>query len=789
MDSEVLQQNINTLDLSIRTKNCLNAAGILLIKDLIAKTETDLLKLPNFGTKCLNEIKALISNKNLALGSDISNLETQESFETKKKYPDEIWLVRGNNNNWLQKLSIDNPALTKKIQDEGIFDDLDYQKYEERLDPGSRIELAIYRVNSIKPTLNLSEISSYCRILPPWTLKKEVSKLQLSVRTANRIPLTDIKILSDFQNKLNSYFFGFEGFGRKSIEDLKDLFEGIISNVEQASFKSNANIFGLLEEMISILNDKEKVIFKARFGWDDKYKTLEETSSFFDVTRERVRQIEAKYLTTLERIFDVKKIVTQKLSKLMENRYIPLFTETLSVYDEWFKGIEEKPWLLGRVVDLFEIDEFSITEIDNKSIIHRGPKDLVEIIINEVRKIISENRSGRITAESLKKQIENQTKYIAPELSDFLYVEIIKKYKIVNDGLEDIVITHSNKLESLLFTLLETSEQPLHVDSILENVTKNYHITIEERYVRASAGEHLLLFGPSLYGLREHLKFTDEEVDLISEEVAQLIYSENYPNQWHCDQVLQSLESRKSKFFPRLNKYTLSLILNLSQKFNYVKRLSYTNKNNSSQPRLEFFPMVVKTLENSDKPMKTEEIISVISKERGIGKYSQIFQKGNVISVDESTWGLLDKHVFITNEEYEFLIEDLKSIFGKIKTGLSYDEIKPLINPEMLIYKYINNLYLLYSLAQRSELFKRDREYLYLISNDSPKRLTLGEAFEQAVESFNSESFSTNELLERASKILGSVVKANMTQMFNVIKHNKYIYDSNLKKYIKNAND
>ena len=55
-----------------------------------------------------------------------------------------------------------------------------------------------------------------------------------------------------------------------------------------------------LEEVLSTLTEREQKVLKLRFGLDDgRARTLEEVGKEFDVTRERIRQIEAKALRKL----------------------------------------------------------------------------------------------------------------------------------------------------------------------------------------------------------------------------------------------------------------------------------------------------------------------------------------------------------------------------------------------------------------------------------------------------------------------------------------------------------
>ena len=60
---------IDDLDLSARSQNCLRKANIDFIGDLIQKTEEDLLNLENFGKRSLVEIKEILTELGLNLGS------------------------------------------------------------------------------------------------------------------------------------------------------------------------------------------------------------------------------------------------------------------------------------------------------------------------------------------------------------------------------------------------------------------------------------------------------------------------------------------------------------------------------------------------------------------------------------------------------------------------------------------------------------------------------------------------------------------------------------------------
>jgi DNA-directed RNA polymerase subunit alpha len=69
---QLLKTKLSDMDLSVRALNCLKAADIETLGDLVAFNKNDLLKFRNFGKKSLTELEELVEIKNLAFGMDVS---------------------------------------------------------------------------------------------------------------------------------------------------------------------------------------------------------------------------------------------------------------------------------------------------------------------------------------------------------------------------------------------------------------------------------------------------------------------------------------------------------------------------------------------------------------------------------------------------------------------------------------------------------------------------------------------------------------------------------------------
>jgi DNA-directed RNA polymerase subunit alpha len=83
-----LLRKVDELELSVRSANCLKNDNIIYIGDLVQKSETDMLRTPNFGRKSLNEIKEVLGQMGLHLGMEIPNWPPENIEELAKKLED-----------------------------------------------------------------------------------------------------------------------------------------------------------------------------------------------------------------------------------------------------------------------------------------------------------------------------------------------------------------------------------------------------------------------------------------------------------------------------------------------------------------------------------------------------------------------------------------------------------------------------------------------------------------------------------------------------------------------------
>jgi len=82
-----LERSIATLDLSVRASNCLDAAKVATIGDLVRMTEADLLQIRSFGKTSLMEVRQKLAEIGLSLGMNTGSANASAADPARAEAP------------------------------------------------------------------------------------------------------------------------------------------------------------------------------------------------------------------------------------------------------------------------------------------------------------------------------------------------------------------------------------------------------------------------------------------------------------------------------------------------------------------------------------------------------------------------------------------------------------------------------------------------------------------------------------------------------------------------------
>jgi len=780
-----------------------NPGKILFTASAVSILSTLLDVKTSFVEKLFNENFYLLgegSPRNLNIDNTLSAIAEMPN------YPD--WLIKGNSFNWFRNLEESRPDLTSLASQSGIRDDLSYQAYESRLPSDIRVELAYARSLFIMDVVMLSRIKDLPRILPPWTLHNSIDIFNFSVRTRKRMEIQHINKISDFALHSEEELLKIPGVGRNVINEIKKALSdyaslilasktallasinsedgGVFAAVSRLSRSEvdtgllntrikvddqeqdallpapqSGTLLEIFNVLLSSLKDSQRTVIELRSGLTEPPRTLQEVAGIIGTTRERVRQIQKKASQQMVRQTNLGSKIKERLDDVRKGMVVPLKVNSLSNYDSWFEDCGKNPHVFEFILDMYNYEDknkdtgYLVSGYKDLGIILKSDVDTLGQSIKDIIDFIKGNVNKGVTKTQIKEKIENVASIDAPELVDFIFYEVSEHAKFVADGNgNELLIYYGQGIESQIVEVLAKSDTPMHVAKIAEQIREKFNPMIEVESVRNNCLSCAFLFARSTYGLQKHLLFNQSEIDGISEQAKALMEALPESRQWRSNEILDELPELEQEYGVRLNQYTLAMILDLGRKLTTHGKMLFSLSGDLDEgraKRVDFLALVESILEKSEKPLSRAEIYALVSKDRGLSPSAQIFPVGRIVSFGRGVWGLLDKHLGLTDVDFEVIVAELSNIYKKVKQGLDYEELESRLSEDTKAWQFRNTPEILFSLATKSKKFKISDIFLYPANWPEPFRTTQRIALELAFDAIPAEGITLSEILNNAS--------------------------------------
>lgn len=727
--SSVMLRSVEDLNLPVRAANCLRAAEIFLIGDLVKCTESDLQKLPNFGRKTMQDIDDALAKLNL----------------------DPIQPYYG--------------QAQKNVYGE----------------VNSSPELIIHSIEVVPQSVGVVSFA------PEWLHTFRLSDIGLKVRTFGALERVGLHTIADIVNCSRDFFLKIPSFGANSLVDLVEqvrlavdlyqpieaegrddllLFSGKASAEKRSQFRKIDELTSIILSACSSLEPHVENIVKGRMGVNTDQMTLQEIGFVMGVTRERVRQLESKGMKQIGSDSVWEFCLEKKLAHMLDERDSPLPFSGLSILDSWFSGIDKMKDSFEYLLDNKYIldNKFSLIQANGLLFVSRISQVEWDSKVKLAMQLLEEGVANRLSLSEARHQIDELLTSKGRELRSELWVSATRfvHFSAANDNEEPILLSYGRSAEALVLAVITDSERPLHYSELPAIIKERYGRDVDIRRANNAAAEIAINYGKGSYGLLKHCPLNSQEREVSLNEVLNIISNGSSDRQWSCDELVDQLNDRDIDFDGRLNKYSLNIALMESSELESVGRLIWTHSTASSGEnlkRIDISQAVRALLEKTGRPMSNAEIKTEIKKERGVSRSFQIFPNEFIIAISTGVWGLVDRDLTLNPDEQNQLRVAVEEILRNRNSGIHVSEITAALNYTFEPASRIKDPVGIFAIAQRSNLIKKaPGDYLYLSEWGEPRRKRKSQVVLEVLTEAGSYGISAGEIVKKVSAILGRVI-------------------------------
>ena len=368
---DIIHKRLDEVNFSFRALNGLKNQNLIYLGDLVNYTEKQILAIPKLGRNSLNEIKQVLEELGLKLNMNLQNWPP-------KIIEKEIYNSKIEKREKFIELSLEQKYFISKILEE--------------------TNLSVRAINCLR-NLNCKYVGDIIHLGKEDIKrshnmgKKSFNEIVSLIETAGMEIGENIEPWSyEIAESIRTYIEknDKDDSAEKFVLQDKYLEVELHRVIKQLIIQRSSKLTGSAEESI----ERQTQVITSRYGLDGApYKTLEVIGQKYNVTRERIRQIEAKGIKRLKYIRPITPILEKVFEELL--KFLPiteigfnkiLKEKNLTKFDWDFKGLKDFYQIFGTTLD------FYITKINNLRIITNDSKKCITTrLLNIISKKISGN--------------------------------------------------------------------------------------------------------------------------------------------------------------------------------------------------------------------------------------------------------------------------------------------------------------------------------------------------------------------------------------------------------------
>lgn len=636
---------------------------------------------------------------------------------------------------WLALFAAAHPSYGKALADSGIYNDQTYLRKECDLDRDTKHKLGAYRLRTLVGT-NCEDPCEIARAAPPWLMERELTSLDLTVRANNVFKNNNIKTVRDLSEWTPITLLGIQNFGRKSLKDaaiglVAALDEGPVGVLNGQDLSHSSRLLVEVRRSLLSFPERERDVVTRRLGFERSPETLQEVADDHSVTRERIRQIEARSLQKWihESFWD--DVLVHKLARLLTGRPSPLPVAGIEGVDDWFEGVSAHMEFFQNLVKVVCEDRISVIEIDGVHYLTLITQPIWEKTVSAAQELLSSAVGHNWTESYAQSLVHGLLPDNAREFGALLWDAAVGlcHFSANADGSRTLT-SYGRGADQIVEAVLAASPVPLHYSEIAKQAKENYSREMEIRRAHNAAASVGFLFGAGVYGLARHIPLTEAEMADVRAEAEEIIHAEP-GRQWHCFELMGVLLERLDREYVGLDKYVLNIALRQSKSVKWLRKMTWVAKDeeNTEQARIDIHQAIVAFVKSAGHPLTADEIKQNLIAVRGVNSTFSVTAVDPLIRMGRGLWGLNDRDVPIKRAEQRIYIDLLVEHLESKQSGMYRDEVADLLELEGFPIETFLSI-----LTQDSRLKVSTGRCVYLSKWGEPRRETVGRAVQMVLD-------------------------------------------------------
>ena len=631
---------------------------------------------------------------------------------------------------WVASFLKEDPSSTEMFSSIGIYDDASFLEGEADLERNVRHRSGVFRSHHLVG-VNYDDPCELARSVPPWLVERGLSTLGLPLRTSNVFRVSEIKTVRDLAAWSSEALLMEQNFGRTSLKDTLHVLNaalnaGPLRTAMADDINEPSQLLTEMRRSLLSFSDRERDILVRRLGFETIPETLQQVADDYNVTRERIRQIEARATARWIRESYWDDILEQRVTRLLIGRSFPLPVVGVEAVDPWFRGVSSHSEFFRNLVRAVCKDRIHFVAIEGIYYFSMINQEYWVRLVSEAEALLSSGAGQEWSENYAHSLVQSLLPDTAREFGQLLW-DKSSRFCHFSAGLDGsrVLTSYGRGADQLVEAILAEADTPLHYTEIAERANVKEGKNLDPRRAHSAAGNVGFLFARGTYGLARHVPLSDERMLQVRTEAEEIISSDGSGRQWHTSEILSELAEKLNDGFQGLDKYVLDVALSKSEMLRPLGKMTWVEVGQDTEDgtRIGIRQAVISLVKSAGRPLSTSEIKERLTAVRGINEFFQISPIDPLIRVAPGVWGINERDVPLSREGQRGLVEELVRILEASQSGIHASElcsVLPLRDCSLDAFLSIA--------IQDRRLRKALGQYVYLAEWGSPRRETIARA-------------------------------------------------------------
>ena len=502
-------------------------------------------------------------------------------------------------------------------------------------------------------------------------LLRPINDLRLNIRSTNCLAANSIRYIGELVQCTELELLSTPNLGKRSLQEIEDALSAhglslgtklknwppseLGETPEDTIDKSylvhlNSQVAQLplikhLERTLDELDVVDRIILQGRIGYKGKILTLEKIGEKLDLTRERIRQRQKKYIDRIiaQEYWD--DMIGIRIGQLLMDREEPLILELLDIEDAWFKGFEDNYIYLANTIQLFSKNAVSVIKAAGRNVVTRIKQNEWDVLVRELHtKLKQKTEEKQWTRSDIRQYLESCLfEYSSQELVPLLYERFDEFLQYEDESPQAYLIAYGKSAEAAVKAVLAQAESPLHFTEIAKRASELLDKEVDERRAHSALNQDdIWLFDRGTYGLIDHCKLPSSKRKNICHVVEHMLYQAPINKQWHSKEIIEQLTAQFPDGSEELDPYVLRMCIERSPKITFLNRMVWARADSGMTigDRIETTNSFIQILEDAGEPLSAQELKRRLSEIRGVAESMQIHGNERLVAVGTNLWGL-----------------------------------------------------------------------------------------------------------------------------------------------------